>query len=70
MRGHFCELRVHIMWNVANRDAERGVLPGEYVEGGGSPYGIFHYTCDQKAFTHGILLGVGEEQVPYYVLIP
>ena len=61
MRGHFCELHVRIMWNVANRDAERGVLLGDDVEGGYSPYGIFfHNTCDQKVFTHGILLGVGE----------
>lgn len=25
----------------------------------GTPFGIFHYTCDQRIFSQGITLGVG-----------
>lgn len=31
----------------------------EAMHGGYTPWCFFHYTCDQRFFTHGILLGVG-----------
>ena len=41
MKGHLCELQARITWNVANRDAVRGVFLGGDARGGFTPYGIF-----------------------------